>query len=185
MSNSPSEGWLEAHGDALYRYAATRLRTSADAEDAVQDTLLAALGAARNFRGDSEERTWLIGILKHKVVDRLRAVQRRPELEDIDDCADLFTKGGRWRKPPAALAYCERDLLESEDFWAQFQRCREALPPRQSLVFELQVLDEGEPEEACKLLGISTTNLWVLLHRARLKLRACLETNWFRSERKP
>ena len=186
-STTPPERWVEAHADGLYRYAAARLPRPADAEDAVQETLLAALGSARTFRGDSAERTWLIGILKHKVADQLRAVERRPEVEDIDDiddCADLFTKAGRWRQPPAALTYDEDDLLENEDFWAQFHRCRDGLPPRQARVFVLQVLEESEPDETCKQLGISTTNLWVLLHRARLKLRDCLEANWFRSERR-
>lgn len=186
-SFSPPERWLEAHADALYRYAATRLPRPADAEDAVQDTLLAALGSARSFRGDSAERTWLIGILKHKVADQLRVAERRSssketEEEDVDDCEDLFTKAGRWRQPPAALAYDEQDLLENEEFWTQFRRCQDGLPPRQARVFALHTLGENEPEETCKLLDISTTNLWVLLHRARLKLRACLEANWFRSE---
>lgn len=179
-STSLPEQWVGAHADALFRYAAARLRSSTDAEDAVQETLLAALASARAFRGDSAERTWLIGILKHKVADQLRAAERRPEAEDIDDCADLFTKAGRWRQPPAALTYDEEDLIENEDFWAQFSRCRDGLPPRQARVFVLHVLEESEPDETCKQLGISTTNLWVLLHRARLKLRACLEANWFR-----
>lgn len=188
-STTPPERWVEAHADALYRYAATRLPRPADAEDAVQDTLLAALGSARAFRGDSAERTWLIGILKHKVADQLRAVERRPAIQDLgaehpDDGGDLFTKAGRWRQPPAALSYDEADLLENDDFWTQFRRCRDGLPSRQARAFALHTEEEREPDETCKQLGISTTNLWVLLHRARLKLRACLEANWFRSERR-
>lgn len=183
-STTPPELWVEAHADTLYRYAAARLRQQADAEDAVQETLLAALASARTFRGDSTEQTWLIGILKHKIADRLRTAQRSSRVEDIDDCEEMFTSGGHWRRPPAALVYDEVDLLQNEDFWLQVQRCRDKLPPRQDRVFTLYALQESEPEEICKQLGISMTNLWVLLHRARLKLRACLEATWFRPERR-
>lgn len=181
--DSPPERWCAAHGDALFRYATARLRRHADAEDAVQETLLAALSSARSFRGDSTERTWLIGILNHKIADQLRTAARRPEMEDVDDCEEMFTRGGRWRQPPAALTYNEDDLLENSDFWQQVRRCCDGLPPRQAQVFALHFLQENEPEETCKQMDISTTNLWVLLHRARLKLRACLEANWFRSDR--
>lgn len=185
MTKVPTaETWVDAHGDALYRYAMARLAQATDAEDLVQETLLAAIEAASNFRGDSAERTWLIGILRHKIADLRRFQEKSAALfavdEDEDD--DSFTDSGRWRVPPKPFAIDEHDLLERDEFWEQFRRCRAGLPTRQAEVFRLCECDEEEPELVCKQLGVSRTNLWVLLHRARLKLRACLEATWFRSD---
>lgn len=171
--------WFEAHADALFRYAVTRLQRPADAEDAVQETLLAALRSSRSFRGDSSERTWLIGILRHKIADQFRAAERREGMEDLDDIDEFFDARGRWRQRPGALAIDREDLVENAEFWQQMERCLQGLPPRQARAFTLHSLEENNPGETCKQLGISTTNLWVLLHRARLRLRACLEANWF------
>ena len=176
------ERWVDAHADALFRYALARLPGRADAEDAVQETLLAALRSQRAFRGDSAERTWLTGILKHKIVDMLRAAARRQPGESLDDSdaePDLFLTNERWKRPPAKFAIDEQDLVEKEEFWQQFARCMEGLPPRQARVLVLHYLDDSDPESTCKQLEVTTTNLWVLLHRARLRMRACLETNWF------
>lgn len=159
-----------------------RLPGRADAEDAVQETLLAALRSQRTFRGDSAERTWLTGILKHKVVDMMRAAGRREPTASIDDSdaePDLFRANDRWKRPPASFAIDEQDLVEKEEFWQQVESCMEDMPPRQARVLVLHYLDDSEPETTCKQLEVTTTNLWVLLHRARLRLRACLEASWF------
>jgi RNA polymerase sigma-70 factor (ECF subfamily) len=176
---SPPERWFDAHAEPLFRYAMARLRRRADAEDAVQETLLAALRSSREFRGDSTERTWLIGILNHKVVDQIRAAERREGMTDLDADAEFFAANDRWKRPPAALVIDDVDLVENEEFWQQVDRCLDGLPARQARAFSLYSIEDHEPEAACKQLGVSTTNLWVLLHRARLRLRACLEVNWF------
>lgn len=188
-AGSDPESWLDQHGDALYRYALSRLRDPATAEDLVQETLLAALRSRQEFRGESAERTWLVGILRHKLVDHLRRRCRELPLsadEEGDAVVDaMFLPDGHWRRPPQAWNVDADALHERREFWLAFEQCRAALPERQAAVFTLRLLEETDPERICQDLAISTTNLWVLLHRARTRLRACLEANWFGGQASP
>jgi len=184
MPFSQPERWLEQHGDALYRYAYFRLRDRAQAEDLVQETFIAALQARQRFAGRSSERTWLIGILKNKLVDYLRkSFRERPLAELIENESEIdvlfdASADDHWKNPPADWMN-PIQALESKQFWKIFMECIEALPVRQAQAFSLCELQGLEGEEACKVLGIATTNLWVMMHRARLRLRECLETHWF------
>ena len=177
---APDE-WLNQYGDALYRYALDRLRRPHEAEEAVQETLLAALKARGQFQGRSHPRTWLLTILKRKVVDRLRTAARRAPETSLDDLDAWFDAGGHWRKSPrdwgdpAAAA-------ERSEFWTVVHGCLAKLPPRMAEVFTLRTLDDCETTEVCRELAISPHNLWVLLHRARLRLVRCLDIHWFRFE---
>lgn len=179
------EAWVEVHGDVLFRYAAARVRDDAAAEDLVQETLLAALEAREGFRGDSSERTWLIGILRHKIVDHLRRMARDPLVagEGLDAPGEgiesMFKQDGTWARPPGAWGADPAALAEREEFWAVLRACLKALPNRLGQVFALRMMDAADPQEVCKALDVSATNLWVMLHRARARLRACLETHWF------
>ena len=181
---SDPQTWLAQHGDALYRYAYFRLRDRAQAEDLVQETLIAALQARQGFAGRSNERTWLIGILKNKLIDYLRKSVRECPLADVavtqSEIDALFDASDEdhWKKPPADWVN-PTQALEQKQFWKIFMECFEALPARQAQAFSLCELEGLEGEEACKVLGIATTNLWVMMHRARLRLRECLETHWF------
>lgn len=177
--------WLDEHGDALYGFAFMRLRDREAAEDIVQDTLLAAWRSRENFAAASSERTWLIGILKHKLADHWRRSARQPS-ESLDASADDnlieqtfdMTKGGPWRVAPSA--WDDPDAaLEQQQFWQIFIDCVGALPPAQARAFSLCELDGMKGDEACKAMDVAATNLWVMLHRARLRLRQCLENNWF------
>lgn len=190
MSKQPSTSkklsapgdWLAQHGDALFRYAFQRLRDRAQAEDLVQETLLAALQARHAFGGRSTERTWLIGILKNKLVDYLRkSVRERPvsELAEGDDEIEaLFDAKGRWKIPPSDWG-SPADILEQKQFWKVFADCLAGLPARQAQVFALCEFDGLDSAEVCKAFGVTATNVWVMLHRARLGLRRCLESSWF------
>ena len=173
--------WVDAHAAALFRYAVTRLRRREDAEDAVQETLLAALKGERGFRGDSAERTWLIGILRHKIVDRIRLLAREPVGGGADDEDDdtWSADSGSWLKPPRSWHGDPATLSENAEFWTKVRACFAGLNERHAQVFALRVMDELSAEEVCKQLGISATNLGVMLHRARTRLRACLEQSWF------
>ena len=180
--NLPEPGeWLSQYGDALYRYALNRLRRPHDAEEAVQETLLAALKARGEFQGRSHPLTWLMGILKRKVVDRLRAAAREARETDLNDLDAWFDARGKWRKSPgrwddpAAAA-------ERSEFWRVVRRCLARLPARMAEAFTLRTLDDRAPAEVCRELAISPANLWVLLHRARLQLVRCLELHWFDAE---
>ena len=182
-------GHIEAHREYLLRYAQLQLRDSTAAEDAVQETLLAALQNRAGFSGRSSVKTWLTGILKHKIVDHLRRQSREQPLqysdeESTDAAHDLpdavFGEDGHWREFPAHWDAPERSC-ENAEFWRVFETCVEAMPPRAARVFIMREMLELSTEEICKELGITATNCWVVLHRARLSLRECLEGRWFRA----
>lgn len=174
---------IEALRPKLMRYARSQLRNEAWAEDAVSDTLLAALEKPQSFAGSSQLSTWLVGILKHKLVDQLRRHAREaalPEGEDAEDLdALLFDDTGHWRTAPADWNVQPEALCRQRQFLAVLDACVEKLPPTQGRVFMMREWLELDTEEICKELAISTTNLWVLLHRARLRLRDCLQVGWF------
>ena len=181
------EAWVDMHADALFRYALLKVRDSEAAEDLVQETFLAAIQSRESFQGASALRTWLIGILRHKTLDRMRqSARQRTMNEDADDSLvdDQFDRNGRWIARPGRWQMDPARLLENREFWQVFQACLEALPKRLGDAFSLRVMNEIKSEEVCKLLEISSTNLWVMLHRARARLRACIEANWFESKRK-
>jgi RNA polymerase sigma-70 factor (ECF subfamily) len=174
--------WLDRYGDALYRYALIRLRRPQEAEEAVQETLLAALKALSQFEGRSQPLTWLMSILKRKVVDRLRAAARQAPALELEELDAWFDATGHWRRSPrrwddpAAVA-------ERAEFWGVVRGCVGKLPPRMAEAFTLRTLDHFASTDVCRELAISPGNLWVLLHRARLQLVRCLEIHWFDTER--
>jgi RNA polymerase sigma-70 factor (ECF subfamily) len=186
---SSPENWVDEHGDALFRYAYARLRDRALAEDLVQETLLGALRTRANFSGQSAERTWLIGILKHKLADHWRKRTREAPLgpsagEDSDDVLErLFddASNGHWRTQPSIWADPDA-ALQDREFQRVLADCLAGLPPAQAQAFSLCEIDGTDSAEACKVIGVASTNLWVMLHRARLRLRQCLEKNWFGRE---
>ena len=174
--------WVAEHGDYLFRVARRQLRSDALAEDAVQETLLAALSARTRYSGEATPRTWLTGILKHKIIDLIRRQAREVEVprdeEGGQDWEALFKADGHWEHPP-----CEWRTPETEAELSQLRvvllECTDKLKPSLARVFSLREVVGMETEEICKELNISPTNCWVLLHRARLFLRACLELNGF------
>jgi RNA polymerase sigma-70 factor (ECF subfamily) len=180
----PSQ-WVDEHGDALFRYALLRLRDAEQAEDVVQETLVAALQARASFAGRSSLRTWLIGILKRKIVDHIRKRSReRPisELEVADEETDIaeemFSRGehimknsSEWPNP--------REVLRDKQFMAILHQCLAALPERLANAFILREMEQEKSDEVCKVLEITPSNLWVMLFRARTRLRGCLDENWF------
>ena len=179
---SDPESWLTEHGDALYRHAYFRLRDAMASEDLVQETLLAAMKGSGRFAGRSSERTWLISILNNKIIDYLRKHIREQSLEQADLGDDelegmLFEADGHWRRPPSSWGDPEA-VFEQQVFWQAFGRCLEELPVRHAQAFTLCEMDGVGGAEASKVLGVSTTNIWVILHRARLRLKECLEMNW-------
>lgn len=181
--------WVDQFGDLLYRYAIHHLRRSDAAEDAVQETFIAALRARDSFQGRSSPQTWLVGILKKKIFDAMRKQYReRPVSEPVDGLHEAFSenaffKWGHWVNPPSAWNSPEK-ALEDDEFWVTLNQCMEGLTPSMSEAFSLRTLEDCPTEDICNILNISPTNLGVLLHRARLRLRQCLENNWFqRGER--
>jgi RNA polymerase sigma-70 factor (ECF subfamily) len=189
--SSDPERWVEMHGDALYRFALLRLRDPKLAEDVVQETLLSALQGRDRFAGDSSERTWLIGILKHKVVDCFRKSSRESPVENAaqfeEGMEEVFDETGHWKPGevwrPAEWSADPGLLFERKAFWVALDQCLSKLPPQMAHVFSLREIDGVDSDEICLVLKISSSNLWVLLHRARMQLRKCLEVHYFGKER--
>ena len=175
--------WVEQHGDLLFRYAVSRLKDRDAAENVVQETFVAALEGIDRFAGRSSERTWLMGILKHKIVDRYRRSSRQVGVEDVEALADraeqeAFDDRGRWRSPPAKWARPDASV-EAAQLWEVLERCMENLSPRLAQAFSLREMDGLATDEICKIMEITATNLGVMMHRARMQLRRCLELGWF------
>ena len=182
---------LDQHRGYLLRVARLQLRDEALAEDVVQETLLAALSGS-GFSGKSSLRTWLTGILKHKIVDAIRRKQREPTVAsafgdidsevDIEDLDGLFKDNGAWDAKPAEWGDPDA-ALSRQQFFEVMNLCLEKLPPNTARVFVMREVMELETDEICKELTITANNLWVILYRARMSLRECLERNWFAGNR--
>ena len=181
---SDPETWLSDYGDILFRYALQRVRSEAIAEDLVQDTLLAGIQGFSKFNRQSSIKTWLVGILKHKVIDHYRKISREsPALSESDLGDDLLTyqfdDKGHWK---ANLVEWDTpdELLDNEQFWQVFHQCLSRLPENMGNLFMLRTVEGLSSEDCCKVLDYKSTNhLWVVLSRTRMKLRKCLEIQWF------
>jgi RNA polymerase sigma-70 factor, ECF subfamily len=178
-----AEGWVDRHGGHLYRYALLRLRSPDRAADLVQETFLAALNARTSFEARSSERTWLMGILSHKIVDHFRksgreqAVVNGVALEAVDESA--FDGRGHWKTGPASWRGDPLRDIETREFWEVFRECLAKLPSGLADAFYLREVEGLGAEEVQQILGITPANLWARLHRARSLLRKSLEIDWF------
>lgn len=182
MNRLDANTWLTEHGDYLFRMARRQLHSDALAEDAVQETLLAALAAQARYAGDASPRTWLTGILKHKIIDLIRRQLREVELPrdaDGEEAVDsLFRQDGHWAEPVRPWGNPDTEA-ELGQLRRALDECADRLKPAMAQVFSLREVAGMETAEICKELGITPTNCWVLLHRARLFMRHCLELNGF------
>ena len=182
---APVERWLADYGDVLWRFVLGRVRSRESAEEVVQETVLAAMQAHAMFAGGSTERTWLLGIAAHKVADHLRSARRRaghPEVNASDesahgfaDRASMFTAEGMWARRPSVWGLDAGNTAENAEMLAALRRCIDALPPAQAEAVWLRDLLDVPGDEVCKAMGISPTNLWSRMHRARAALRSCVE----------
>jgi RNA polymerase sigma-70 factor, ECF subfamily len=183
---SSPEQWMAQHGDYLFRFAMAKLRDEHMAEDALQETLLAALQGQNKFSGDAAERTWLVGILKHKIVDLIRKKVREPTLLNVDEPMEfgqdeateaMFDETSHWAVPCQDWGDPDK-VLEQKRFWKILNECLKRLPPQLAMLYSLREISGMDTEEICKDLDISPTNSWVMLHRARLGLKQCFEIRW-------
>lgn len=183
--NDPTK-WLDNHGDYLFHYAVSRVSGKEIAEDLVQETFLAALKNYSTFDGKSSIRTWLTSILRHKLMDYYRHIytsdKKKIDFEsgNIDDFIDNGIHKGRWRleRAPKDWSQWPDESLNESEFMMILNKCLDRLPDRIATVFRMSQLEEIETKFICKELKISTTNYWVIMHRARSGLRRCLEMLW-------
>ena len=174
--------WVSRFANELYRYAIQRLRSDADAEDVVQETFLTAWRTRDTYRGDLSERNWLYLILKSRIIDlvRRKQVQQRTFVESAEVGEDHFEENGHWKASVMTpWTHGSFDEIDKIEFQEVFDRCLGNLNERQRLAFLAREVEGQEADEICKELDITPSNLWVTLHRARLKLRDCLQKNWF------
>ena len=185
------ESWVDQYGDFLYHFTLSRIKDPSIAEDLVQETFLAALKARKNFQGRSTARTWLIAILKHKIVDHIRKQVREHTSDKVESMLNTaandpvdssFNDEGDWRIRPSKWAVDHMKLYEQKEFMDILYHCLGELPQRQAEAFMMREIDGLSTEEICKVLNISATNSWVMLYRARMWLRRCLENSWLSTE---
>ncbi len=186
-SLSNPQQWVDLYADDLYAYALKMIPHPDQAENLIQETFLAALKSKDSFKGNSSEKTWLIGILRHKITDHLRSKYREvpvsnlaPEDTNIDSFFDNINE--TLKKNPGSWDFQPDQILNKEEFWQTFENCLQHLPPRTAEAFSLSEMEEMDSKEICKVLNVTATNLWSLLHRARVQLRQCLQINWFEHE---
>ena len=180
-TNGDPDKCLSVYGPLLYRYALMHLRDPHKTEDAVQETMLAALQARAGFSGGATERTWLVGILKHKIIDQFRREAREVPLYESAAAVDPetgieqdWTEAGDWRNQPASWGSPEQ-VLDNRQFWQILELCLQYLPERQACLFMLREILENSTEEICQEMSITSNNLWTMLHRTRLILRRRLK----------
>lgn len=178
---APAARWLAEHGDILWRFALSRTRSPEAAEEIVQETVLAAMQAFATFAGASSERTWLLGIAANKIADHFRAARRREgrpgpaESPETDEENPMFTSAGMWAKVPRDWGLDAGSATENAEILNALRRCIEALPPAQAEAVWLRDVLNIPGGEVCKAMGVSATNLWSRMHRARTALRLCVE----------
>ncbi|KAB1160743.1 MULTISPECIES: sigma-70 family RNA polymerase sigma factor [Tenacibaculum] len=178
---SPNK-WVDNYADYLFNYAIVRVNDSNIAKDLVQETFFAGLKSAKNFEGKSTERTWLVSILKRKIIDYYRKINsKKGQAEVRMNFYDNGENEGNWieeRVPQSWNNEAEKSI-ENNELKSQIDECIGHLPEKYAMVFRMKTIQEFETEEICKELDITPSNLWVIIHRARTQLRNCMEKNWF------
>ncbi|MES2807359.1 MAG: sigma-70 family RNA polymerase sigma factor [Bacteroidota bacterium] len=175
--------WVENHADYLYAYTVSRLNDDEQARDLVQEVFLAALQRIDKFEGKSTERTWLTAILKNKIIDVYRKKSsglKNLEIAVEQEHQDFFADDGHWREDtyPREFVAAQQDPLHDKEFNNILQQCMQKLPALWLAVFTMKHIEEQASNVICTELKLSDANFWVIIHRAKLNLRACLQKNW-------
>ncbi len=169
----------------LYRFALPRVNDKEVAKDLVQETFLAAWRNYDNYKGEISEKNWLFTILKNKIIDYYRKASTRltESLSGADDGDSFFDEDSHWAKRayPQDWNIDYNQPIERKEFYEVLNKCRQKLKDIQNAVFTMKYLDGLDSEQICKELNLTASNYWVLIHRAKLQLRSCLEKNWFTS----
>ncbi len=174
--------WIDLYSDYLYNYTISRVSDREVAQDLVQDTFLAALKSMKNFKGEASERTWLISILKRKIIDRYRKVNSNKGKAEVRITynADSETEGD-WLEERVADPFDKtaEDTMQNNELGDAIFNCLSKLPEKQAQVFRMKTIEGYETEVICNELNITASNLWVIIHRARTAMAECLKENWF------
>jgi RNA polymerase sigma-70 factor (ECF subfamily) len=174
--------WITLHSDYLFNYTISRVNKTEIAKDLVQETFFAALKAMKNFEGKASERTWLVAILKRKIIDYYRKINSTKGKAEVR--MNFYNDGeneGDWieERVPQTWGSDADKSIENDELGAALSKCIGKLPEKYAMVFKMKTLQDYDTEEICKELDITASNLWVIIHRARTQLRKCMEDNWF------
>jgi RNA polymerase sigma-70 factor (TIGR02943 family) len=174
--------WVDHYADYLFNYAVSRVSDTEIAKDLVQETFFAGLKSAKNYKGDAAERTWLIAILKRKVIDHYRKINSNKGKAEVRMTYNTSSETeGDWLEEQVAdpMSILENSDIENEELGIAIQECISKLPKKQALVFTMKTVQGMSTEDICNELDINPSNLWVMIHRARTTLMDCLNQNWF------
>ena len=183
QEKTDSSRWVERYGDSMYHYTLVRVRDGSIAEDIVQTALIAGLKAQESFAGRSSEKSWLFGILKHKIMDHFREIKKTGAFDPLpEDAPDpgYYDATGHWRNHPRDWKIDPEKAAENKQLSAALAHCLDGLPDRFRRLFVLKEIEGLDSAEICNEFNIKPTNLWVMLHRARNQLRQCLEGQWLK-----
>jgi RNA polymerase sigma-70 factor (ECF subfamily) len=174
--------WVDSYADYLFNFAVGRVSDAEIAKDLVSETFLAGLKSAKNYKGDAAERTWLIAILKRKVIDHYRkSNSKKGKAEVRMNYSSTSDAEGDWLEEQVAdpFSTLENSVIENEELGLAIQECISQLPKKQAQVFTMKTIQGISTEDICNELDINASNLWVMIHRARTALMGCLNKNWF------
>lgn len=174
--------WIDLYSDFLYNYTVTRVSDKEIAQDLVQDTFLAALKSMKNFKGEASERTWLISILKRKIIDHYRKINSNKGKAEVRiTYNDDNETEGDWLEERVADPFDKtaEDTMQNTELGDAIFKCLSKLPEKQAEVFRMKTIEGLETEVICNELNITASNLWVIIHRARTAMAECLNENWF------
>ena len=174
--------WIDKYADYLFNYAVTRVNNSDTAKDLVQETFFAGLKSAKNFEGRAAERTWLVAILKRKVIDYYRKINSNKGKAEVRMSYNSDSDAeGDWLEERVADPFDKtaEDQLENSELGDAIYSCLEKLPEKQAEVFKMKTILGYDTETICNELNITASNLWVIIHRARTALADCMEKKWF------
>jgi len=175
--------WIELYSDYLFNYTISRVNDREIAKDIIQDTFFAGLKSMKNFKGEASERTWLISILKRKIIDYYRKINSKKGQTEVRMTYNTEENEGDWleERVEDENYLNAQDILENTELGDAIYDCMSKLPKRQATVFKMKTILNYETETICNELNITASNLWVIIHRARLALAECMEKHWFKS----
>ncbi len=174
--------WITNYADQLYAYTMVRVCDTGFAEDIVQDTFLNAWKNRDSYKGDASEKNWLYAICKNKIIDHFRKINKlKVSPSALDSSDSFFNEAEHWTEEDGPVSWGIQDhhTIEKKEFYNILELCKSKLQQLQQSVFVLKFMEDQESEVICKVLNISPSNYWVLMHRAKLQLRSCLSKNWF------
>lgn len=173
--------WVDKYSDYLFNFTIVRVNDRELAQDLISETFLAGLKSMKNFKGEATERTWLISILKRKIIDYYRKSNSKKGRAEVKIQYNDDANEGDWleENAPDRFDKTAEDLMENEELGIAILECMENLPEKQAKIFKMKTIDGFDTEAICNEFNITPSNLWVIIHRARTTLAQCLEKNWF------